>query len=409
MDDQDCRMQAEILDVMPERVVRFSLADHSIVYCNPAWARSHGAPADFLLGRRLEDLLTAPELEALRLQLARLESHRPLLADPDPLPATDDPNRWVAWRDQLVADGRDVLAIGRDVTEHHRAEQELAASEARFRDLADRATDVVFHLSTSPQPHFTYLSPAVERFLGSTAEELTADFSRLVGMLDDEGVALVQAAMRGDDLPERFDMRFRRADGHVLIGEIQITLLPDGIQGIGREVTEVRALQAELAALATRDPLTGLVNRRLLDELLRTSLNAAQRNGSALTIAALDLNEFKAVNDAHGHAGGDEVLLAVSERLLTTVRQADVVARVGGDEFVLVLDGDRSATDDVIERVRDRVAQPIELTDGSTVRCPASIGRASTSEVGWDPATLLAAADAEMYGTKRDDTTSRRA
>ncbi|MGQ0434471.1 MAG: diguanylate cyclase [Microthrixaceae bacterium] len=407
MGDQDCRMQAEILDLMPERVVRFSLADHSIVYCNPAWARGHGAPVDALLGRRLDDVLTAPEIEGLRLQLERLESHRLLLADPDPLPASDDPSRWVAWRDQLVADGREVLAIGRDVTERHRAEQELTASEARFRDLADRATDVVFHLATSPQPHFTYLSPAVERFLGSTAEELEADFSRLVGMLDDEGVALVLAAMRGDDIPERFDMHFRRADGHVLIGEIQITLLPNGLQGIGREVTEVRALQAELAALATRDPLTGLVNRRLLDELLRTSLNAARRNGTVVTIAVLDLDDFKAVNDAHGHQAGDKVLVAISERLLAAVRQADVVARVGGDEFVLVLDGDRPTTDDVIERVRIALAQPIELADGTIVRCPAGIGRASTSEVGWGPAILLAAADAEMYETKRNDATSR--
>lgn len=407
MGDQDCRIQAEILDLMPERVARFSLADHSILYCNPAWARGHGAPVDALLGRRIDDLLTAPELEGLRAQLERLESHRPLLADPDPLPASEDPSRWVAWRDHLVADGREVLAIGRDVTERHLAEQALAASEARFRDLADRATDVVFHLTMSPQPHFTYLSPAVERFLGSTAEELEADFSRLVGMLDDEGVALVLAAIRGDEVPERFDMRFRRADGHVLVGEIQITLLPDGVQGIGRDVTEIRALQAELATLATRDPLTGLVNRRLLDELLRTSLNAAHRSDTAVTVAFLDLDDFKAVNDTHGHQAGDEVLLAASHRLLTTVRQADVVARVGGDEFVLVLDGDRATTDDVIARVLAGLSQPIRLTDGTTVRCPASIGRASTSEVGWDPATLLAAADAEMYDTKRDDATSR--
>jgi len=393
-------VQSEILDLMPERVVRFAVGDHSILYCNRAWALGHGAPAMALVGRRLDDLLTTPEITGMNQQLSRLDSGLPMLADPEPLPAPEGSGRWLAWRDQLVEDGREVLAVGRDVTERRRAEQELAASEARFRELADRASDVVFHIALTPHPHFTYLSPAVERLLGVSVEELTTDLDRFVEMLDADGRAVVLAALSSQEMSERFDLRFRHPDGRMMVGEIQVTSLPDGIQGIARDVTEVRALQAELAALAARDPLTGLVNRRLLDELLASALSAARRNGTTVTVAYLDLNDFKAVNDIHGHDAGDQVLRVTARRLLLAVRANDVVARVGGDELVLVLAGNRSATDDVIHRVREVVAQPIDLPDGSELHLTASIGRASTDEVGWDPTRLLATADTEMYEAK---------
>jgi len=400
MSEQHHCLQSEILDLMPERVVRFRVDDHSIVYCNPAWAQGHQATVEALLGRRLDDLLTPREMEALHAQLARLALTGSVDADPEPVPAPEGSDRWLAWRDQPVDDGREVLAVGREITERRRAERALAASEERFRDLADRANDVVFHVALRPRPRFTYLSPAVESLLGVTAAELETDPNRFVEMLDEDGRALVLVALEGGELPERLDLRFKRRDGTVVV-EIQITPLPDGLQGIGRDVTEVRALQAELTAMSMRDPLTGLVNRRLLDELLSAAVRAAERNKRPVTVAFLDLDAFKVVNDVHGHAAGDQVLCVVAERLLQAVRASDVVARLGGDEFVLLLEGDRAATDEVIHRVQATLARPIDLRDGSVVRARSSIGRACTTEVGWNPERLLASADAEMYETKR--------
>ena len=392
---------AEMLDGMPERVVRYSVADHVIRYCNPSWAAGHRSTPEALLGRCLDDLLVADEQVGLADQLSRLGPDQRHLVDPTPRRAPDAPHRWLSWTDQLLGDGEEVLTVGRDVTERHLAEIQLAESEARFRSLAEQSADVVFRFSMSPVPHFSYLSPSVERLIGYRAADLEADFTLFLGAIDEEGRALVARALDGHPLSERYDLRFSHPDGRLVIGEIQITVLSDGVQGIGRDVTEVRALQAELVALALRDPLTGLANRRLLDELLTGAIHRTRRTGADLSVAYVDLDGFKAVNDTHGHDAGDAVLREVVRRMLATVRMADVVSRVGGDEFDIVHDAADIGDGGLIARINDALTEPIELACGSVVRCAASIGEADTRTVGWDPAALIAAADAAMYQVKR--------
>ncbi|MCU1393930.1 MAG: diguanylate cyclase/phosphodiesterase with and sensor(s) [Ilumatobacteraceae bacterium] len=392
---------AEMLDGMPERVVRYTVADHVIQYCNPSWAAGHHSTPAEIRGRRLEDLLSVDEQAGLASQLSRLDSEHVHLVDPEPRRAPDAPDRWLSWSDQLLANGHEVLTIGRDVTERHLAELQLAESEARFRSLADGSPDVVFQFSMTPAPHLAYLSPSVERLLGYSSDELEADFGLFLDVIDDEGRAFVASGMSGQPIPARYDLRFTRPDGRVVIGEIQTTLLPDGLQGVGRDVTEVRTLQAELAALALRDPLTGLANRRLLDELLASALQRTQRTGTDLSIVYIDLDAFKAVNDTHGHEAGDTVLREVVQRILSTVRAADVVSRVGGDEFVIMHDAADIGDDGLVARIERSLAAPVALADGTLVRCTASIGEADTSVAGWDPVELVAAADAAMYRVKR--------
>ena len=105
------------------------------------------------------------------------------------------------------------------------------------------------------------------------------DLTRLLDILDDEGRTLISRALCGDPTPERHDIRFRRADGSIVIGEAQSTLVFGGRQGVTRDVTKLRSQQSNLAALATRDRLTGLANRRLLDELFEASLSPTHRSG----------------------------------------------------------------------------------------------------------------------------------
>jgi diguanylate cyclase (GGDEF)-like protein len=170
---------------------------------------------------------------------------------------------------------------------------------------------------------------------------------------------------------------------------------------VSRDVTELRRLQTNIAALALRDPLTGLANRRLLEELLDADLVRTRRNRVTLTIAFLDLDGFKAVNDTYGHQAGDIVLCETARRLREQLRSADTVARVGGDEFVFVFEPSTPGSEQLIDRIDRALGVPIVINPTTSVCCPASIGVADTSTSGYDREGLLTAADQAMYETKR--------
>jgi diguanylate cyclase (GGDEF)-like protein len=169
---------------------------------------------------------------------------------------------------------------------------------------------------------------------------------------------------------------------------------------VGPDVTGLRELQEAMTALALRDPLTGLANRRLFAELLDAELARAERSGPPLAVALLDLNGFKRINDTHGHDAGDAVLCETARRLLSIVRGTDVVARLGGDEFVVYEPTD-PISKNLIRRIDRALSEPIDITPTVKVRCPASIGTADTVTSGRDATALLAAADRAMYQTKR--------
>src|SRR5688500_5365903 len=278
---------AGMLDALPERVIRYRLPDLTVTYCNVAWAAGHNLEPAQVIGNTLDQLLSTAEKVGLVSQLSRLGPDTPLLADDIARPAPNAPGQWVEWVDQCLPgpDGAEVLAVGRDVTGRHIAALNLAASEARFRDLADKSADVVWRFVMDPQPHFDYMSPSVENILGYPPAMFLGDIGPFLDILDDEGRALIVAALHGTPLPERLDFRYRTADGEIVIGEMQTTAIIGGLQGVSRDVTELRSLQANLAALALRDPLTGLANRRLLDELLESGLAPAQRDDLTLAVA----------------------------------------------------------------------------------------------------------------------------
>lgn len=394
---------AAMLDALPVRVNRFRIADHAITYCNASWAAQYGVePAD-AIGRPLDEFLSDDEIAGLHSQLALLGPESPIAVDTAARAAPNAPDQWLEWVDRYVIgpDGPEVLSVGRDVTQHHIAEMKLAESEARFRELADKSSDIVWHLVADPMPHFDYMSPSVENILGYPPSHFLEGFDRMLAIVDTAGRTAIEEAFGARRVIESFDFRLTHADGSIVVLETRAAQVRGALQGVSRDVTELRRLQETLAALALRDPLTGLANRRLLDELLDAELARTHRNDAPLAVAYIDLDGLKLVNDTHGHDAGDAVLRAVAGRLVSTVRSSDVVARIGGDEFVIVYEPTAGHPDRLVDRIDALLSQPIEIGDGVPVVCPASIGTADTRMVGRDPARLLAAADDAMYQVKR--------
>ena len=205
----------------------------------------------------------------------------------------------------------------------------------------------------------------------------------------------------------RGDLHLARLDGRVILARIAAKAITPWDLGRGvvwtvDDVTEQRADAARVAFLAHHDQLTGLPNRILLSDRLRVALAHAARNKVSCGLMFLDLDRFKSINDTLGHAIGDELLIEVSRRLKVSVRDSDTVARMGGDEFVVVLPALRSTEDAevVAKKILVSLGAPYEL-GGHPVRTTPSIGIALYPEDAPDGDELLKNADVAMYQAKQ--------
>jgi diguanylate cyclase (GGDEF)-like protein/PAS domain S-box-containing protein len=282
----------------------------------------------------------------------------------------------------------------------------IAVSEARYRDLAERSPDAIWHLGPDAGPRLDYLSPSCQTITGIGPDHLGDDARTFVATIDPDGVSTLGGLLSNDQPlsqvgTERFFSTIEKPNGTTVVLETQVAGVPNGVQGITRDMTDIGRLQAQLTEQAMRDPLTGLANRRLLDELLARALRRARRRGETVTVAFLDLDGFKHINDKHGHQAGDVVLRETATRLRAAVRATDVVSRVGGDEFVLVWETPGELPELVATKIAEALAAPVEIAPGVLVDCTASIGLADTRQLGYDAVILLNTADARMYESKR--------
>lgn len=322
--------------------------------------------------------------------------------------------RQISWNSRSLRDEHDEIigsiAIGQDITDIRKAESLIRQRDRQLVMLMDNLPGMAYRCRFDEDWTMLFASSGCRELTGYDPEELidnkVTSFASIIrpdvndSIMEKVGSAIANAEVYSLEYP------ITRKDGsEVWIWE-RGAGVSDGddlvLEGIMIDITERKVLEEELSEMATRDPLTGLFNRRETTRLLDEEIARATRYNRTFAVFWIDMDHFKAVNDEHGHASGDRVLKGFAEVLEANLRNIDIVGRFGGEEFVVVLpEKEQEAAEETAERLLALVAsKPQALEDGQLVNLTMSIGIALFPEHGTEARTLLAAADTAMYGAK---------
>ncbi len=302
---------------------------------------------------------------------------------------------WVILRRTTAA----AQALDASFASLQHSQAALATSEARFRDVAEASSDWIWEVDAALR--FTYLSERFQCVTGLSSDTWLG--AHIDDLLTTEMGLLSQWLSIPNRRPEiSVQCRYLDARGQARITRLSARTLPDGgVRGTATDVTEEVEARRRIEFLSQHDALTGLPNRTRLQAFLDGKLKAQPTVEQPLVMLCLDLDRFKPVNDLLGHAAGDRVLNEVSSRLADCVRHADLVARVGGDEFVLIVT-DVSSQEEVETLCRRLIASiemPIAIED-QEVFISASIGIAMAPHDACEATALLRYADIALYEAK---------
>jgi len=333
----------------------------------------------------------------------------------------DGTQAWVEIqrRAQRAGEGWIIVTVARDVTKRKQAENALHKSEQGYRTMIDSAPEGVWMLD--PGRRTSEVNQRMCDLLGYTREDMLGRAP--VEFADAENGKMFQQQARR--VPSRetrtYEVALRHRDGRNIPTEFNATNLFNedgssmGVLAFVVDLTERRRMEDQVRQMAFHDTLTNLPNRRLLNDRLSQAVAANKRSGCYGTVMFLDLDNFKSLNDAYGHAVGDLLLIEAADRLKSCVREMDTVGRFGGDEFVVMiseLDVDRSESAAeagfIAEKIRAALAKPYVLQvehEGAaktTVEhhCTASIGVALFGKHEASEEDILKRADAAMYQAK---------
>lgn len=273
-----------------------------------------------------------------------------------------------------------------------------ASLVANFFDLSVDACVVA-----GQDGYFKAVNKTFQRLVGYSEEELCArPFFEFIHPDDHDLTSTIVKALHKDD-PDvrRMDNRYLHKDGHIVWLEWHTVARGDLLYGSARDVTSLRERRAQDAYRATHDPLTGCANRFQFDDRLSHAIAFAERHGVLIHVVMMDLDGFKVVNDTLGHAAGDQALVQIVGRLEEVVRPSDTFARIGGDEFALLIESEPAdVIGQVVERFTEVMAPPIEV-EGQVFQIGVSIGGASYPFDARSAQDLMTRADAAMYAVKR--------
>jgi diguanylate cyclase (GGDEF)-like protein/PAS domain S-box-containing protein len=382
--------------------------DGVITYASPAAARFGYVP-DALLGLSSRDLIHPDDVARHRDRVFAAVGNTGSATVEWRFRQADGSYCWV---EEVLTDLHDVPAVAgwvanvRDITDRREAEAERVEAEERYRQGFERSAFGLGVLDL--EQTFTSVNPALAGLLGHTPDRLLGrrPFEFLHPTESESARAGIGQLLSGAVPFYKREHRMVRRDGSVVSVLIDMTLVRDAdgepsyyfIQV--RDITDRKRAEEALAHQALHDDLTHLPNRLLLVDRLTHSLARAERTDNNVAVLFLDLDRFKLVNDGLGHVVGDQLLIEVANRLTSSIRPSDTVARFGGDEFVIVREDIADATEAVefAERMIEVLHEPISLS-GREHYATASVGIA-LGGVGSSAEQLLRDADAAMYRAK---------
>jgi diguanylate cyclase (GGDEF)-like protein/PAS domain S-box-containing protein len=372
----------------------------SFIAVNEAAVQHYGYSKDEFLRMTIEDIRPREDIALLRNALAgRRDRNEPRLFRHRKRSGQIFDAEVISF--EFISGGRrSRLVIAVDVTERRMAEQRLREREERYRLLFERNLAGVYRSTIDGR--ILDGNDAIARMFGYRGREefLTQAAYSLYYTREDRNRLMAQVREHG--ALSNVEVRMRRRDGTPVWVIENMTLLDGGIlEGTIVDITERKTAQEQMEYQAYHDALTGLPNRLLFRDRIEIALAHSKRHRTAAAVMFLDLDHFKLVNDSLGHTVGDALLQEVGTRLVLSIRADDTVARMGGDEFTVLLTDVKEPGSPAIvgQKLLDAISQPMVI-EGHELYVTTSIGIARSPEDGSDAETLLKRADGAMYRAK---------
>ncbi len=392
-----------ITDSLPA-VVAYIDREQRYQFANAMAGQTVGAAAATMIGRTIREIRGEADYSRFADKVARALRGEHVSFEHSRLTQGRELVYHSIYVPDVQADGnvRGFYAMGFDITDLKAAEKRLAASEARLQTITDNVPALISYIDR--EHRFRFNNSTYARWLGRPLAEITG--RKLDEVYDAPMYALfrphLEQALTGT--PATFEFA-SPALGRFIRG----TYIPDvnseneviGVYGFINDISMQQEIEAKLRQLAQYDSLTGLANRGRLNDKLAEAIARSERSGEPLALVFLDLDRFKSINDDLGHQGGDLVLQEFAKRLSHCVRATDTVARLAGDEFVIILESLKRTGDEglVAAKIVAAMKSPFQLFNEQRA-VSTSMGIAVRRPGETDSAALLQRADAALYKVK---------
>ena len=404
----EARRARIIADTMPA-LIAYVNASERYEFTNAHYRELLGVDPAAMIGQTVCEVLGAASYAVLAPHIAAaLRGQREHFEYASPRPS-GVVHFMIDYLPDIGADGAvaGFYLLALDISARKRGELAQAASEQRLTLITDNLPVLIFYIDLGHTVRFA--NATLEQWFGTRpADVLDRALADLMHAAD-YAATLPHLERAGAGEAVTFVLRVAQADGGARI--LETTFVPDlqadgsvaGVYALAQDVTRMKDVEERLMQLARSDSLTGIANRRMFGELLPRALERARRHGARIAIAYLDIDHFKHINDSCGHAVGDEVLCEFARRLLANVRATDTVARLSGDEFVVLLEdvnGEPEAAA-IAAKLTEAVRLPFATSKGP-LRVSTSVGVAIQDSVEQGEDALLANADHALYQAKRE-------